>query len=131
MARLALDAFGSADRVPADVVDAIGELAARAEISDLLGLMAIEKEMVGTPSVDDAAITKVFFTELNLDIQRIALELQGPRAVLAEGDPQVLDGGHWQEGWLWARGFTISAGSNEVMRNVISEHGLGLPRSPA
>jgi alkylation response protein AidB-like acyl-CoA dehydrogenase len=131
LGRLALEVFGGADRVPADVVVAIGELAARAEISDLLGLMAIEKEMLGTPSVDDAAITKVFFTELNLDIQRIALDLQGPRAVLAEGDARVLDGGFWQEGWLWARGFTISAGSNEVMRNVISERGLGLPRSPA
>jgi alkylation response protein AidB-like acyl-CoA dehydrogenase len=130
VARLALEIFGSLDEVPEEAVEAIGDLAAQAEISDLLGLIAIEKEMIGTPAVDDAAITKVFFTELNLDIQRVALDLQGSRALLAEGDAHALDGGHWQEGWLWARGFTISAGSNEVMRNVISERGLGLPRSP-
>ena len=39
-----------------------------------------------------------------------------------------LDDGRWAEGYLWARGFTISAGSNEVMRNQIAERGLGLPR---
>jgi alkylation response protein AidB-like acyl-CoA dehydrogenase len=30
--------------------------------------------------------------------------------------------------WLYARAYTISAGSNEVMRNVIAERGLAMPR---
>lgn len=106
----------------------IGRLHARAEISDLLGYYEIEKEMTETAEVDDAAMTKVFFTELNHDIQREAVDLQGSWGIVAEGDPAAVDSGHWLEGFLWARGFTISAGSNEVMRNIIAERGLGLPR---
>jgi len=106
----------------------VGRLYARAEISDLMSYLQLENEMAGIGEVDDAAITKVFFGELNLDIQRTAVELQGSGGLLAEGDPEAADGGWWLEGFLWARGFTISAGSNEVMRNQIAERGLGLPR---
>jgi hypothetical protein len=81
--------------------------------------------MAGTAAVDDAPINKVFFTELNLDIQRTAVDLQaGARSPRATTRPST---GEWQEGWLWACGFTISAGSNEVM-HVIAERGLGLPK---
>lgn len=106
----------------------IGRLHAQAEISDLLGYSEIEKEMTDAVEVDDAAITKIFFTELNLEIQRTAVDLQGSWGIVAEGDPTALDSGRWLEGFLWARGFTISAGSNEVMRNIVAERGLGLPR---
>jgi alkylation response protein AidB-like acyl-CoA dehydrogenase len=34
----------------------------------------------------------------------------------------------FQDAFLWARGFTISAGSNEILRNVIAERGLRLPK---
>jgi alkylation response protein AidB-like acyl-CoA dehydrogenase len=51
--------------------------------------------------------------------------------VLETEDPDVVDAGRWQEAFLYARGFTISAGSNEIMRNLISERALKLPRDPA
>jgi alkylation response protein AidB-like acyl-CoA dehydrogenase len=60
-----------------------------------------------------------------------AVELQGSRGVLGAEDPDVIDAGKWQEAFLWARGFTISAGSNEIMRNLIAERALKLPREHA
>jgi hypothetical protein len=54
--------------------------------------------------------------------------LQGPEGVLAEGDPGVLDEGRWQDAYLYARAYTIAGGSSEIMRNLIAERGLGLPR---
>ena len=106
----------------------MGALYARAEISDLLGYGQLDKELSGEAETDDAAVTKVFFTELNLDIQRTAVDLEGASGIVAEGDPASVDKGFWQESLLWGRGFTISAGSNEVMRNMIAERQLGLPR---
>jgi alkylation response protein AidB-like acyl-CoA dehydrogenase len=70
----------------------------------------------------------VLFSETNLAITTAAVEFFGPRGVVVEPSPDAVDGGYFQDAFLWARGFTISAGSNEVMRNVIAERGLGLPK---
>jgi alkylation response protein AidB-like acyl-CoA dehydrogenase len=120
-----LTASGDPDK---SVITQLGRLYARAEISDLLGFAQLEKELSGVADVDDAAIIKVMFTELNLDLQRAALDIEGADGVLVEEDLAAIDRGHWQEGFLWARGFTISAGSNEIMRNIIAERQLGLPK---
>ena len=65
----------------------------------------------------------------NLALATLGVELQSADGVVAAPDSRR-DDGHWQEAFLWARGFTISAGSNEIMRNLIAETGLGLPREP-
>lgn len=114
-----------------DVRRRIGGFFARAQVSDLLGFKALLKSAQGLESVGDSPVAKVVFTETNLDIATYALELQGPRGVLEDKDPDVVDAGRWQEAFLYARGFTISAGSNEIMRNLISERALKLPRDPA
>ena len=114
-----------------DVRRRIGAFFARAQVSDLLGFKALLKSAQSLDSVGDSPVSKVVFTETNLDIATYALELQGPRGVLETEDPDVVDAGRWQEAFLYARGFTISAGSNEIMRNLISERALKLPRDPA
>ncbi len=114
-----------------DVRRQIGAFFARAQVSDLLGFKGLLKEAYGVADVGDAPVSKVVFTETNLEIAEYALSLQGSRGVLAAGDSEAVDGGKWQDAYLWARGFTISAGSNEIMRNLIAERSLKLPRDPA
>jgi alkylation response protein AidB-like acyl-CoA dehydrogenase len=114
-----------------DVRRRIGSFFARAQVSDLLGFKGLLKVAYGVEGVGDSPVSKVVFTEANLDIANYALELQGNRGVLDAEDPEVIDGGKWQDAYLWARGFTISAGSNEIMRNLIAERALKLPRDPA
>jgi alkylation response protein AidB-like acyl-CoA dehydrogenase len=109
---------------------AIGRLAARAQVSDLLGFRGVLRDAAGETGPADAAVTKIAFTETNLDVTTYAVELQGPDGVLVGADSGAANDGQWQEALLWARGFTISAGSNEIMRNLIAERGLGLPRDP-
>jgi alkylation response protein AidB-like acyl-CoA dehydrogenase len=106
----------------------LGRLHARASVVQLLGLRGVLKEAAGRSSINDAPVVKVLFSETNLEIVTSALDLLGADGVLTEGDPAVVDGGHWQRAFLYARGFTISAGSHEIMRNVIAERGLGLPK---
>ncbi|MFJ6569344.1 acyl-CoA dehydrogenase family protein [Streptomyces sp. NPDC091292] len=106
----------------------LGRLYARSVAADLLGLEGVLKDAAGGTRAYDAPVVKVLFTETNLDIATYALELLGSRGVLVEEDPDAVDDGHWQKAFLFARGFTISAGSNEIMRNLIAERGLGLPK---
>ena len=56
------------------------------------------------------------------------LALQGPRSVAVEGDPLTVEDGRWQDRFLYARAWTIAGGSNEILRNLIAERGLGMPR---
>ncbi len=67
---------------------------------------------------------KLWWSEANQRVTKLALELLGPEAtVLAEGD------GYWQHQQLRSRGNTIEAGTSEILRNIIAERVLGLPRS--
>lgn len=112
-----------------DVSRRLGELTARARVTDLLGMEGVLRAATGTSGPVDAAIVKVVFSETNLALATFGVELQGADGIIA-GPASRVDDGHWQEAYLWARGFTISAGSNEIMRNLIAENGLGLPREP-
>ncbi len=53
---------------------------------------------------------------------KLALELLGPEAAVVNGD------GYWQHQQLRSRGNTIEAGTSEILRNIIAERVLGLPR---
>jgi hypothetical protein len=88
------------------------------------------KAIRGTPSAADAPIAKIWFSELNLELVEAVLALQGPRSMLVEGDELAIEDGRWQDSFLYARAWTIAGGSNEIMRNLIAERGLGLPREP-
>jgi alkylation response protein AidB-like acyl-CoA dehydrogenase len=108
----------------------IGSYAARSRIQQYLAYQVATKTANGTIGAADAPLTKVWYSELNLEIAEYGLSLQGARSVLAEGDPQAYEDGAWQDMFLYARAWTIAGGANEIMRNMIAERGLGLPREP-
>lgn len=108
----------------------LARLHSMVQICNWLGYVSITRSLRGSFSVSEAPIGKLFFSELNLAIAEYALRLQGSRSVLIEGDPLADAEGAWQDAFLYARAFTIAGGSNEIMRNMISERGLGMPRDP-
>jgi alkylation response protein AidB-like acyl-CoA dehydrogenase len=110
------------------VRDRLGQFTANVEALSALSYANITRVTRGTERMHDAAMAKLMFSELNLDIAAFGVELAGEDGVLVGGDPQALDGGRWQDEWLYARAFTIAGGSSEIMRNLIAERGLGLPR---
>lgn len=75
----------------------------------------------------EGSIAKLFWSESNQRLTKLALEIMGPRSQL-DGDEGIWDG-YWQYQQLRSRGNTIEAGTSEVLRNIIAERVLGLPRS--
>src|SRR5207249_4966134 len=53
--------------------------------------------------------------------------IAGPYAQLGR-DARALDGGAWAEAYLYSRSVTISSGTSEVLRNLLAQQALGLPR---
>jgi alkylation response protein AidB-like acyl-CoA dehydrogenase len=106
----------------------IARFAARSRIHKALGYRVATKAAAKEIGPADGPLTKIWFSELNLEVAEYAMELQGPVGMLVEGDELSHQDGKWQDSFLYARAWTIAGGSNEIMRNIISERGLGLPR---
>jgi len=77
-------------------------------------------ERTGIPGPEGSGV-KLRWSEANQRLTKLARELRGP-----EG---ILDDGWWNHQQLRSRGNTIEAGTSEVLRNIIAERVLGLPRS--
>jgi alkylation response protein AidB-like acyl-CoA dehydrogenase len=77
-------------------------------------------ERTGIPGPEGSGV-KLRWSEANQRLTKLAREVRGP-----EG---ILDDGWWNHQQLRSRGNTIEAGTSEVLRNIIAERVLGLPRS--
>lgn len=74
----------------------------------------------------EGSIAKLHWSESNQRLTKLALQILGPRAQL-DGEGSYWNG-YWQYQQLRSRGNTIEAGTSEILRNIIAERVLGLPR---
>ncbi len=77
----------------------------------------------------EGSVAKLFWSETNQRLTKVALEIEGAFAMLGAGSDRAVDRGRWQYLQLRSRGNTIEAGTSEILRNIISERVLGLPKS--
>ena len=83
-------------------------------------------ERTGLPG-PEGSILKLQWSEANQRITKLALDLLGPDAQLLPGNAPY--DGYWTIQQLRSRGNTIEAGTSEILRNIVAERVLGLPRS--
>jgi alkylation response protein AidB-like acyl-CoA dehydrogenase len=77
-------------------------------------------QRTGIPGPEGSAI-KLRWSEQNQRLTKLGRELLGPDG--------ILDDGWWHHQQLRSRGNTIEAGTSEVLRNIVAERVLGLPKS--
>jgi alkylation response protein AidB-like acyl-CoA dehydrogenase len=75
----------------------------------------------------EGSIAKLVWSETNQALTSLALEIEGPYAVLSGGEHSALDG-RWQHLQLRSRGNSIEGGTSEILRNIIAERVLQLPK---
>ncbi|OYO24694.1 acyl-CoA dehydrogenase [Enemella dayhoffiae] len=73
----------------------------------------------GTQVAAESSLNKVFWSEMDVRLHQVALELLESSAVIDNS---------WSRGFMFSLGGTIYAGTNEIQRNIIAERVLGLPR---
>jgi alkylation response protein AidB-like acyl-CoA dehydrogenase len=76
----------------------------------------------------EGSVAKLFWAESNQRLTRLAVDLEGAYAQLAAGSDDAIAGGRWQTLQLRSRGNTIEGGTSEILRIIIAERVLGLPR---
>ncbi|MEJ7562698.1 MAG: acyl-CoA dehydrogenase family protein [Ilumatobacteraceae bacterium] len=95
--------------------------AARLEIGYRVGRMLVIREVMRQAPAGFSAATKCFCTEHEWAVSQFVARVLGPDATL------------WDDvtkGLCYAPGYTIMGGTSNVMRNILGERLLGLPREP-
>jgi alkylation response protein AidB-like acyl-CoA dehydrogenase len=72
---------------------------------------------------------KLAGTEFDQHLSDFACELQGYAGALWIGDPDAIENAEWQRAYMNSYATTIAGGTSEILRNVLGEKVLGLPKS--
>jgi alkylation response protein AidB-like acyl-CoA dehydrogenase len=91
----------------------------KAEAYRVQTLQVITDTVEGRPPGAETSLVKLWWSELDIELQHLAQELLGPEAEVE---------GPWAKSWIFSLAGTIYAGTNEVQRNIAAERVLGLPR---
>jgi alkylation response protein AidB-like acyl-CoA dehydrogenase len=81
------------------------------------GLTAIMRQGVPGP---EGSLGKWQWSDVNQALTELAMDIAGPRAMLAEDE--------WTYRFLRARANSIEGGTTEILKNIVAERVLGLPR---
>jgi alkylation response protein AidB-like acyl-CoA dehydrogenase len=103
------------------VADRLGDLHVRTEVLRLMawrGLSAIET--YGQPG-PEGSLTKWLWSDTNQQLTQLTVDILGAEPLTA--------GTSWAYELLRARGNSIEGGTTEILKNIVAERVLGLPRA--
>jgi alkylation response protein AidB-like acyl-CoA dehydrogenase len=103
--------------------DALAELHVRCESVRLLAWKGLSHaERYGQPG-PEGSLVKWLWSDTNQRLTQLAAEIVGPQALTG--------GTSWSYELMRARGNSIEGGTTEVLKNIVAERVLGLPRLKA
>jgi len=80
------------------------------------------------PTVE-ASMSKAYATTFEQRLANTAMEILGPYGLLWAGSKYVPFEGLAAHSYLGSKGYSLQAGSTEILKNIIATRGLGLPAS--
>ena len=110
-----------------DVQAQLAGALAKVEEVKLITRDTVERILLDEEHLSDGPIAKLSYTEMNVELCELALELLGSSASIDDAGAEAAE--RWHHNFLWSRALTISGGSSEIMRGLIGRQLLGLPRA--
>ncbi len=111
------------------VLQKVAESYIRAKLLELTTYRAVTKIAKGSIPGPEGSIAKLVWSDLLTEVAAKGLEMLGVAGVLV-GD-EAPDDGVWSSTHLLAPGVHLGGGTDEIMKNIIGERVLGLPKEPA
>jgi hypothetical protein len=105
-------------------LEELGELEAEALVARQLAFRAAAVADSGRPPDHEAALAKVFATDVEQHMVEVASRWAG-RAARMERRGGAFEG-HLYPAWLVAPSFSLRGGTNEILRGIVARRGLGL-----
>src|SRR5712692_4517045 len=94
----------------------------------LNGYRSLTNILRGGAPGPEGSTSKLFWSQVDQDLAQTATEVIGPYSQIAPGSPWAPDDGQWEFYELLARASGIRAGTSEILRNILAERVLGLPK---
>jgi alkylation response protein AidB-like acyl-CoA dehydrogenase len=107
----------------------LARAAIHTEISQALELRSLWNGAEHLADRGEGAMAKLFSSERLATDARDLLDLAAPDSLLARGAPGAAGDGRIEFSYRHAAGTRIYGGSSEIMRSVIAQQALGMPRS--
>jgi alkylation response protein AidB-like acyl-CoA dehydrogenase len=121
---------GSDTSLGASARDRLSRLFVESETIRMLGLRLAGRLIGGAEPGPEAAVRKILADEHGQHLTELAKDLAGPGGMLEDRGPLGSPVAEWHWGYLFARALTIGGGTGEVLRTLVAERWLGLPREP-
>ena len=106
----------------------VAELWIGEQALQLSGYRSLTRILRGGQPGPEGSTSKLFWSALDQDLALTATQVLGPYSQIAQGSPWAADEGQWEFYELLARGSGIRAGTSEILRNILGERVLGLPK---
>ena len=94
----------------------------------LNGYRSLTKILRGGTPGPEGSTSKLFWSQVDQDLAEVATEVLGPYSQIVAGSDRAADEGQWAFYCCLARGSGIRAGTSEILRNILGERVLGLPK---
>jgi alkylation response protein AidB-like acyl-CoA dehydrogenase len=94
----------------------------------LNGYRSLTKILRGGAPGPEGSTSKLFWSQVDQELAHVATEVIGPYSQVAGESSWAPDGGQWEFYELLARASGIRAGTSEILRNILAERVLGLPK---
>ena len=94
----------------------------------LNGYRSLTKILRGGAPGPEGSTSKLFWSQVDQELAHVATEVIGPYSQIAGESAWAPDDGQWEFYELLARASGIRAGTSEILRNILAERVLGLPK---
>jgi alkylation response protein AidB-like acyl-CoA dehydrogenase len=106
----------------------VAQLFINEQALQMIGYRSLTNILRGGHPGPEGSTAKLVWSQTDVELAQTATEVLGPYSQLAPGTDWAPDDGQWEFYELLARGSGIRAGTTEILKNILGERVLGLPK---